>query len=254
MWNVLRAGYGFLVVIGLMAPLLAILPLAFTSSVFLTYPIPHLSLRWFDVLFASGDWRRSILNSLFVGVCTAGFATVLGTLAALGLRKQFPFSKVLKSIFILPLVVPGVVLGVGMQLLFVRMGLASSYTGLIIAHTVVAVPFVVITVSASLAGIDRGVEDAARSLGATPANVFFLVTLPLAGPGILSGAAFALATSFDEVILTLFVAGPNQRTLARQMFSSLRDNISPEIAAAAFILMLLTVCASLIVGIAMRRR
>lgn len=254
MWNIVKAGYGALVVILLLMPLLAILPLAFTSSILLAYPIPEFSLRWFDTLFQSDDWRRSIFNSLIVGMSTAVLATVLGTLAALGLSVRFRFFRTLRTIFILPLVVPSVVLGLGMQLLFVRLGLANSYIGLIIAHIVVSVPFVVITVTASLQGIDHRLADAALSLGATPVKAFFHVTLPLARPGILSGAAFALATSFDEVILTLFVAGPNQRTLARRMFSLLRDTVSPEIAAATFLLMVATILVGIVSILSQRRR
>jgi len=128
-----------------------------------------------------------------------------------------------------------------MQLCFVRIDLASTYLGVIVAHSVLAIPFVLVNVSASLGGIDPRVERAAASLGASPTTVFRRVTLPLALPGVVSGAAFAFATSLDEVVLTLFVAGPNQRTLARQMFSSIRENISPAIAAAAFLFIVGTV-------------
>jgi putative spermidine/putrescine transport system permease protein len=151
------------------------------------------------------------------------------------------------------MVVPAVVLGVGMQVFFVHLGLANSYAGVIAAHSVVAVPFVVVSVTASLAGIDRRVERAAASLGAGPLTVFRRVTLPLALPGILSGAVFAFATSLDEVVLTLFVAGPNQRTLARQMFSSIRENISPAIAAAAFLFIIGTLLIAA-VAVLVRRR
>jgi putative spermidine/putrescine transport system permease protein len=139
------------------------------------------------------------------------------------------------------MVVPAVVLGVGMQLMFARYNLTNSYLGVIIAHTVVAVPFVVVNVLAVLQAIDPRLEQAAASLGASPPTVLRRVTLPLAFPGIASGAVFAFATSLDEVVLTLFVAGPNQRTLARQMFSSIRENISPAIAAAAFLFIVGTV-------------
>jgi putative spermidine/putrescine transport system permease protein len=122
----------------------------------------------------------------------------------------------------------------------VRLGLASSYLGVILAHTVLCVPFVVVSVSASLLGINPSVERAAMSLGAPPWTVFRRVTLPLALPGVVSGAVFAFATSLDEVVITLFVAGPNQRTLARQMFASIRENISPVVAAAALLLILST--------------
>ena len=171
----------------LIAPLIVILPLAFTSSVFLNYPIPSLSLRWFDELSTSDAWRRSIVNSLIIGGGTAAAATVLGTLAALGLRTRPLFAGFLRALFLLPLIVPAVVLGVGMQIFLVKLGLASTYLGVIIAHTVVAVPFVLVTVSASLQGIDSRVERAAASLGAPPVVVFRRVTFPLALPGILSG-------------------------------------------------------------------
>ncbi len=240
------------VVTFLVAPLLAILPLAFTSSAFLTYPIPALSTRWFQELVAADAWRRSIVNSLIIGLGTTVLATVLGTAASLGLRgRNIPFPTAVKTLFLLPMVVPAVVLGVGMQVLFVRLGIANTYLGVIFAHTVVAIPFVIVSVTGALAGIDRRVERAAESLGAGPLTVFRRVTLPLAMPGVLTGAVLAFATSLDEVVLTLFVAGPNQRTLARQMFSTIRENISPAIAAAAFIFIVGTI---LIAGLVMWQR
>lgn len=241
-----KAIYATLIVIFLIAPLLVILPLAFTSSAFLTYPIPAFSTRWFEELVINSVWSRSIINSLIIAGATTALATTLGTLAALGLRSQdLGIKSQIRTLFLLPMVVPAVVLGVGMQALFVRLGINSTYLSVIVAHTVVAMPFVVISVSGALTGIDRRVERGAQSLGAPPWKVFHLVTLPLAMPGVLSGAALAFATSLDEVVLTLFVAGPNQRTLARQMFSTLRENISPAIAAAAFIIIMGTVLIAL---------
>jgi len=240
-FGALRLAFGALVVGFLLLPLVAILPLAFTDSVFLVYPISGPSMRWFGVLAESQAWTRAIVNSLIIGTGATVVATVIGTLAAMGLRRELvPFSGLLRSIFLLPMVVPAVVLGVGMQILYARMGLASSYVGVIIAHAVLCVPFVLVNVAGSLASMDPALERAAASLGASPVKVFRNVTLPLAMPGILTGAVFAFATSLDEVVITLFVAGPNQTTLARQMFSSLRENISPAIAAAAFIIMILT--------------
>lgn len=231
----------------LLAPLAAILPLAFTDSVFLNYPMPGYSTRWFSELVTAEVWRRSIVNSLIIGSGTTILATVLGTLGALGLRgrtSSYLFAFV-RTAFLIPMVVPAVVLGVGMQLMFARYNLANSYLGVIIAHTVIAVPFVVINVLAVLQSIDPRLEQAAASLGAAPHTVLARVTLPLALPGIVSGAVFAFATSLDEVVLTLFVAGPNQRTLARQMFSSIRENISPAIAAAAFVFIAGTILVAL---------
>ncbi|MDH4991475.1 ABC transporter permease [Aquamicrobium lusatiense] len=252
--NLVRLVFAIAAVVFLIAPLFAILPLAFTSSVFLTYPIPGYSMRWFDELASADVWRMSIVNSLIIGTGTTLLAGTLGTLAALGLRNAgLVLPGLFRTAFLLPMVVPAVVLGVGMQVFFVHLGLANSYAGVIAAHSVVAVPFVVVSVTASLAGIDRRVERAAASLGAGPLTVFRRVTLPLALPGILSGAVFAFATSLDEVVLTLFVAGPNQRTLARQMFSSIRENISPAIAAAAFLFIIGTLLIAA-VAVLVRRR
>jgi putative spermidine/putrescine transport system permease protein len=221
----------------LLAPLVVILPLAFTSSIFLTYPIEGPSLRWFAELAREDAWRRSIVNSLIIGGGAAALSVVLGTAAALGLRGgRVPGGEILRTVFLLPMVIPAVVLGVGLQIQLTRVGLASTYLGVIVSHAVLCVPFVLVSVSTALAGIDRNVERAAESLGAAPASVFRHVTLPLAAPGIATGAVFAFATSLDEVVLTLFVAGPNQRTLARQMFSSIRENISPAVASAAFLI------------------
>jgi putative spermidine/putrescine transport system permease protein len=236
-----RSLFGAAAVAFLLAPLIAILPLAFTASSMLTYPINHLSARWFEELATAEAWHRSIVNSLIIGSGTTVLATVLGMLAALALRRRIVFHSALRTLFLLPMVVPAVVLGIGLQILLARLGLANTYAAVIVAHTVVAVPFVLVSISASLDGIDPRVERAAASLGASPARVFLLVTMPLAVPGILSGAALAFATSLDEVVLTLFVAGPNQLTLARQMFSSIRENISPVIVAAAFLFIVGTV-------------
>lgn len=257
MSKIAKTAFGAAIIFFLIAPLLAILPLAFTSSVFLTYPIPALSMRWFDELATADAWRRSIVNSLIIGLGTTALCTVLGTVASLGLRRRIVFvSGIIKTLFLLPMVVPAVVLGIGMQILFVRLGIASSYLGVIIAHSVVAIPFVVVSVSGALASIDRRIELAAESLGASPATVFRRVTLPLAMPGVLSGAVLAFATSLDEVVLTLFIAGPNQRTLARQMFSTIKDNISPAIAAAAllFIVGTLVLAAAVMLARGGRRR
>jgi putative spermidine/putrescine transport system permease protein len=243
MFRAVQALFGVAVVAFLLMPIVAILPLAFTSSVFLTYPIENYSLRWFTELATADAWRLSIVNSLIIGLGATLLSTLLGTLAALGMRSEaLPFGSLLRTVFLLPMVVPAVVLGVGMQMLFVTLGLASTYLGVIVAHSVLCIPFVVVSVSGSLQGIDRAVEKAASSLGAAPVTVFRRVTFPLALPGIISGAVFAFATSLDEVVITLFVAGPNQRTLARQMFSSIRENISPTVVSAALLLIIGTLC------------
>jgi len=239
--------FASLVVIFLLGPLIAVLPLSFTDSVFLNYPIPGYSTRWFRELIQAESWRLSIVNSLIIGSGTTALATLLGTLAGLGLRgtRSSLLLSLMRTLFLLPMVVPAVVLGVGMQLMFARYQLVNTYVGVIIAHTVVAVPFVLVNVSSALQGVDARLEHAAASLGASPRTVLFSVTLPIALPGIISGALFAFATSLDEVVLTLFVAGPNQRTLARQMFASIRENISPAIVAAAAVFIVGTIVLAL---------
>ncbi|MBP6345005.1 ABC transporter permease [Neisseriaceae bacterium CLB008] len=245
--KIVKIMFGAAAVAFLLGPLVAILPLGFTSSSFLTYPMPGWSMKWLQELFVADSWRRSIINSLIISGGTTLLATTLGTMAALGLRhKGIMLAAPIRTLFILPMVVPAVVLGVGMQLLFTRLGIANTYMGVIVAHTIVAIPLVLISVSGSLAGIDGRLELAAESLGAAPFTVFRTVTLPLAMPGVASGAVLAFATSLDEVVLTLFVAGPNQRTLARQMFSTIRENISPTIASAAF----LFIVATIVIGMA----
>lgn len=246
--------FGTAVVAFLLLPLVAILPLAFTSSIFLSYPIDGFSLRWFHELDTNGIWRLSIVNSLIIGGAATVFSLVLGTAAALGLRGNIlPFGGFLRTAFLLPMVVPAVVLGVGLQILLARIGLSSTYLGVAVAHTVLCAPFVVVSVSTALQGIDANVERAAASLGAGPVVTFRRITLPLALPGIVTGAVFAFATSLDEVVLTLFVAGPNQRTLARQMFASIRENISPAVAAAAFLLVIGTLLLAALAAILRRK-
>ncbi|PZX16481.1 putative spermidine/putrescine transport system permease protein [Palleronia aestuarii] len=237
MLRVIQVIFGTAVAAFLVVPIVAILPLAFTSSIFLNYPIPSASMRWFDELAEEPVWRMSIINSLVIGGAATLVSVVLGTAGALGLRHgRIPLGEAVRTMFLVPMVVPPVVLGVGLQITLVRLGLANSHLGVVVSHAVLCIPFVVVSVSTALAGIDTQVELAAASLGAGPLRTFRRVTFPLAFPGIVTGGVFAFATSLDEVVLTLFVAGPNQRTLARQMFSSIRENISPAIAAAAFLL------------------
>ena len=252
--RIAKAAFALAVGIFLLLPLLAILPLAFTSGVLLSYPISEASLRWFDVLVTEDIWRRSIVNSLLIGGGATTLSVVLGTAGALGMRDGLvPFSGALRTLALLPMVVPAVVLGVGLQILLTPLGLANTYLGVIVSHAVLCLPFVMISVAASLGGIDRNAERAAASLGAAPGMVFRRITLPLAAPGIVTGAVFAFATSLDEVVITLFVAGPSQRTLARQMFASIRENISPAVAAAAFVIILGTLCLAGLAA-ALRRR
>jgi putative spermidine/putrescine transport system permease protein len=227
----------------LILPVLAIVPLSFSSSTFLVYPIPGWSLRWYENLVMSDEWRMAAKNSFIVGPAATFVATVLGTLAAIGITKaDFRGKALLMAILISPMIVPVVVVGVGMYLFFAPLGLANTYLGLILAHAALGVPFVVTTVSATLQGFNHNLVRASLSLGANPVTTFFRITLPVIAPGVISGALFAFATSFDEVVVTLFLAGADQTTLPRQMFTGIRENISPTIAALATILIVFSTC------------
>jgi putative spermidine/putrescine transport system permease protein len=246
-WFFLLRGFNVLTLLFLVLPILVIIPLSFSDSTFLVYPIPGFSLRWYDNLFHSSDWIRAAKNSFIVAPIATIIATVLGTLAAVGLNKADFFGKgVLMAVLISPMVVPVVVVGVGIYLFFAQIGLSDSYTGLILAHAALGAPFVVTTVSATLQGFDHNLVRASLSLGAGPLRTFFRVTLPVIAPGLISGALFAFATSFDDVVITLFVAGPVQTTLPRQMFTGIKENISPTIAALATILIVFSTCLLLV--------
>ncbi|MCW5687519.1 MAG: ABC transporter permease [Pseudolabrys sp.] len=243
-----------LVLTYLIAPLLVIIPLSFSSSAFLNYPIPSFSLRWYEDFFSSPEWRLAIWNSLVVGSITALLATSLGTLAALGLnRADFPFKRIITGFFISPLVVPVIILAVGTYFFFAPLRLTGTYTGIILAHTTMAIPFVVITVGATLTGLDENLVRAAFSLGAHPVRVFFKVILPLVLPGVVSGAVIAFATSLDEVVMILFLAGPEQNTIPRQMFNGIKYYLSPTITAVATVLIVASILILGLIGLLRRR-
>jgi putative spermidine/putrescine transport system permease protein len=238
-WAVRAVCVGVLVF--LLLPILVIVPLSFSDSSFLVYPIEGWSLKWYQNLFGSAEWVRAAKNSFIVAPAATVIATVLGTLAAVGLaRSSFPFKGALMSVLIAPMVVPIVVVGVSTYLFFANLGLADSYTALILVHAALGAPFVLTTVLATLQGFDNNLVRASLSLGANPVATFFRVTLPVIAPGVISGALFAFATSFDEVVVTLFLAGPEQVTLPRQMFTGIRENITPTIAAVATLLIVFT--------------
>lgn len=243
-----------LVLLFLVAPILIIVPLSFSSGSFFHYPLPGLSLRWYQDFFASSFWLPSVWNSLLVGSLATALATVLGTLAAIGLwRTRFPGQALLLAVLISPMVVPVIIVAVGVYFAFAPLGLTDGYAGLVLAHTTLAAPFVVVTVLATLAGFDRTLLRAGASLGATPLTSFRRVMLPLILPGIVSGAVFAFATSFDEVVVALLIAGPGQRTLPRQMFAGINDNISLTIAAAATMLIAISIAFMFLVRSLQRR-
>ena len=242
------------VLLFLVAPILTIVPLSFSSGSFFYYTLPGLSLRWYQDFFTSSFWLSSLKNSLIIGISATLLATVLGTMAAIGIwRARFPAQALVLAMLISPMVVPVVIVAVGVYFAFAPLGLTDGYAGLILAHATLGVPFVVITVLATLSAFDRTLLRAAESLGASQITTFRRVMLPLIMPGVASGAVFAFAASFDEVVVVLLMAGPAQRTLPRQMFAGINDNISLTIAAAATMLIAISLALMIAVGALQRR-
>lgn len=234
LWNTVFNFYGAAVLLFLVVPVLIIVPLSFNAGSFLSYPLNGFSLRWYQAFFHSREWLGALGNSLLIAPLATLLATALGVLASVGLvRGEFRGKTLVMAIIVSPMIAPVVIVAVGMFFFFARISLLNSYIGLVLAHAMLGVPFVVITVTAVLKNYDRNLSRAAASLGAPPWLVFARVTLPLIAPGVFSGALFAFAASFDEVVVTLFLASPAQRTLPIQMFAGIRENLDPTIAAAA---------------------
>lgn len=233
----------------LIAPILVIIPLSFNAQPYFTYTREMLtldpegySLRWYRDFLGSSSWITSIRNSLIIALASTFLATVLGTLAALGLsRSHMPFRGLIMGLLISPMIVPLIISAAGMFFFYSSIGLAQTFLGVILAHAALGTPFVVITVTATLVGFDHSLTRAAASLGAPPQTTFFKVVLPLITPGVISGALFAFITSFDEIVIVLFVAGVEQRTIPREMWSGIREQISPTILAVATVLVAVSI-------------
>ena len=251
--------YSFRVICGLIfffliAPIVIIIPLSFNSVPFFTFTEAMLtfdpagySLKWYEDFFTNLNWQGAVQNSVIIAFSSTLLATFLGTVAALGLsRSEMPFKSAMMGLLISPMIVPLIISAAGMYFFFSKVGLQGTYLGVILAHAALGTPFVVITVTATLSGFDLVLIRSAASLGATPTTTFFRVIVPLILPGVISGALFAFITSFDEVVVILFVGSYEQRTIPWQMFSGIREQISPTILAVATLLvcvsiMLLTV-------------
>jgi putative spermidine/putrescine transport system permease protein len=230
-----------LILLFLALPIVVVTVVSFSAASYLTFPPPAFGLRWYSVYLGSDDWLRATWLSLWVAAAVVALATVLGTLAALGIARLPSSLRVLASALILsPLIVPVIVVAIGIYYAYARYGLVGSPTGLVLAHTCLAVPFVVTSVGASLTGIDPRLEQAALGLGATPAGAFLQITLPLIRPGVLVGALFAFITSFDELVVALFISGSGAVTLPRRMWDDLLFQIDPTIAAVSTLTIVLT--------------
>ncbi|GGW23348.1 polyamine ABC transporter permease [Gemmobacter lanyuensis] len=262
----------------LIAPILIVIPLSFNAEPYFTFTQKMLtldpegySLRWYDLLltfgmaapdvprdsswwadaWANAHWVKAAKNSVVIGFWSTIVATVLGTLAALGLaRNEMPYRRVIMAVLISPMIVPIIIIATGLFFFYsnpcsvigMECGrLTSTYTGVVLAHATLGIPFVIITVTATLIGFDQSLSRAAASLGASPQRTFFKIMLPLILPGVVSGALFAFVTSFDEVVAVLFIAGPEQQTIPRQMWNGIRESISPAILSVATILVIISI-------------
>lgn len=233
----------------LIAPILVIIPLSFNAEPYFTFTREMLafnpegySLRWYEDFLSSASWLRSIRNSFVIAIASTLIATVLGTIAALGLSRSYlPYRNAMMGLLISPMIVPLIISAAGMYFFYSSINLAQTFTGVILAHAALGTPFVIITVTATLVGFDYNLVRAAHSLGASPSRTFFKVIMPLITPGVVSGALFAFITSFDEIVVVLFLAGVEQRTIPREMWSGIREDISPTILAVATMLVVISV-------------
>ena len=224
----------------LVLPTLIIVPFSFNTEPYFSYPIPGYSVRWYEEFFTSDAWRSSLLNSLIVAIPTMALSTALGTLAAIGLtHENFPLKGLVVGLFMSPMMIPHIIIGLGLFFLYVKIGIVHTFIGMILAHTTLAAPFVVLAVTATLVNFNTNLIRAAAIHGAAPLAVFRRIILPLILPGVLSGALFAFVVSFDELIVALLISGAEQRTLPRQIWSGIREEISPVIMVVATLLTIL---------------
>ncbi|HSL33204.1 MAG TPA: ABC transporter permease [Candidatus Limnocylindrales bacterium] len=239
--RILMAALGGLTVFYLLAPTLVIVPMSFTEARILSFPPEGFSFQWYERMLSDRQWSSGMVNSLQTAVLTAVIATVLGTLAALGLaRGRFPGRGFVNGLVLTPLIVPVVIIAIGMFGLFVQWRISGSIVGLVAAHTALALPFVVVSVSTSLLTIDRNLELAAANLGADPRRVFTRITLPIILPGVLAGAIFSFITSWDEVVIAIFLTSARFRTLPVEMWEQVRQVVDPTVAAVATTLFAVT--------------
>ena len=247
--------YTYLIICGLVfffliAPLFVILPLSFNAEQYIHFSAKMLaldpegfSLRWYEDMIwgTKNPWGLAAKNSIIIAFFATIGSTILGTVAALGLSsRHMPYKAAFMALLISPMIVPLIISGTAIFFFMAKVGLAATHTGIILAHIILGTPFVVITVTATLTGFDHSVTRAAASLGSNPVNTFMKVTLPLITPGVISGALFAFVTSFDEVVVVLFLAGLENTTIPIQMWVGLREQLSPTIMAVATCLIIMS--------------
>ncbi|ASM74043.1 inner membrane ABC transporter permease protein YdcV [Pseudosulfitobacter pseudonitzschiae] len=261
-----------LIFIFLITPIIVVMPLSFNAENFFTFTPEMLrldpdgySLKHYEDFFTNNEWQRSLKNSLIIAPIATIISVSLGTLAAIGLsQSHVPFKGTIMAILISPMIVPLIISATGMFFFYSALGnwLESSlgldknfvgYVKVILAHAVLGIPFVIITVTATLVGFDRSLTRAAANMGANPVTTFFRVQMPLILPGVISGGLFAFITSFDEVVVVLFVGSAGQKTLPWQMFTGLREQISPTILAVATLLVGISILLLTVVELLRRR-
>lgn len=239
----------------LVLPALVAIPVSLTPKRFLAIPTDEFSLRHFEYLFASREWMSSFLQSAVIAAASALAATAIGTLAAIGLwRLSSRAGELVRALLLLPLIVPAILSAMAFYRLWIPLGLLDTWAGMILAHTILAAPMVLITVSASLAGFDPRLEQASRGLGAPMRTTILRVILPAIRPGMLAGAVFAFILSWDEIVVTLFISKFDVYTLPRRLWNGIRENTDPTVAAAAVVLIGVTLLLYVAVSLARRRR
>ena len=248
----LAAALGILFLVG---PLLVIVPISFSPAQYLTFPPTGFSLQWYERFFGRREWMDSVWVSLQVATLSMVLTVILGMLASLPLvRGQFRGKTMIYSIILAPMIVPVIVTATGTFFFFSKLGMLGTVGAIALGHTIVALPIVVIIVSATLQGFDERLEQAAISLGASPVTAFRRITLPMIAPGVVSGALFAFLTSFDELIIPLFLGGPNAQTLAVRIWNSVLLEIEPTIAAVSTFLIGVALLVLLLAGLLKRAR
>ncbi|MDW3180440.1 ABC transporter permease [Roseobacter sp.] len=258
--------YTFRVICGailvfLITPILVVMPLSFNAQDFFTFTPEMLrfdpagySLKHYEDFFTNSDWQGALANSVRIAPMATLLSVSFGTLAAIGLSQQHvPFRRAIMAILISPMIVPLIISAAGMYFFYSRIGLQGTYMGVVLAHAALGIPFVIITVTATLVGFDNSLTRAAANMGAGPVTTFFRVQMPLILPGVISGGLFAFITSFDEVVVVLFVGSAGQKTLPWQMFTGLREQISPTILAVATILVIVSIALLTVVELLRRR-
>ena len=245
---------GILVGLFLMLPLLLIVALSFGSSRYLQFPPPHWTVKWYAALFADPDWLSSFATSLEIAAVVTALSVVIGAMASFGLtRGRFPGREPLRALFLTPMVLPVVVLAVGLYAFFLRLRLNGTFAGFVLAHLVVALPFAIISICNGLERFDKSVEDAAVLCGAGPLEAKLRVTLPAIKLSLYGAAIFSFLASWDEVVIAIFMASPDLQTLPVRIFATLRQDLSPVIAAVSTLLVGLTAVLMLLAALVRRR-